>query len=295
MIVLNLYGGGFLSSILKIKNLQSSFTDSENKIAKYILEHGIEVCNLTAEELANTTNTSPASIIRFSKKVGYSGFQELKIAIAKDTEKDNFNENKIYEAITCKDSTTEIIEKIALENIKAIKDTIKLLDKDSIDKATNVMINADKINLFGVGSSSLVAADLQYKLVRINMPAVLHEDYHLQLVSASNMNEKSVAIAISHSGKTKETYKALEIAKKAGAKTISITKFGNNPISDMADINIYTSEIETKLRMGAIASRIAQLTVIDILFVNIIKKNYDVIPPYILKTGHIIGDLKMKD
>ena len=279
-----------MSSILRIKSLQNNFTDSENKIAKYILGHEDEVYNLTAEELANVTETSPASIIRFSKKIGYSGFQELKISIAKDTIENKINEDKIYEAITTHDSTVEIMEKVSLENIKAIKDTIKLLDEDAIDKATDVISAADKINLFGVGSSSLVAADFQYKLVRINMPAFLHMDYHLQLVSAANMNERGVAIGISHSGKTKETYEALKTAKKTGAKTISITKFGNNPISEIADIKIYTAEVEKNIRMGAIASRIAQLTIIDILFVNIIKKNYDTIPEYILKTGYIIED-----
>ena len=284
-----------MSSILRIKSLQDNFTDSEKKIAKYILGHEDEVYNLTAEELANVTETSPASIIRFSKKVGYSGFQELKISIAKDTIENKINEDKIYEAITTHDSTAETMEKVALENIKAIKDTIKLVDEDAIDEAVDAISVADEINLFGVGSSSLVAADFQYKLVRINMPVFLHMDYHLQLVSATNISERGVAIGISHSGKTKETYEALKAAKKAGAKTISITKFGNNPISEIADIKIYTAEVEKNIRMGAIASRIAQLTIIDILFVNIIKKNYDTIPACILKTGYIIEDLRIKE
>src|SRR5690606_12795599 len=123
-----------------------------------------------------------------------------------------------------------------------------------------------------VGSSLLVAADFQYKLARINMPVILHMDHHLQLVSATNMGKDDVAIGISHSGKTNETYKALETAKKRKAKTISITKFGYNPISNISDIKIYTTEVEKHLRMGAIASRIAQLTVVDILFINIVKQ-----------------------
>jgi DNA-binding MurR/RpiR family transcriptional regulator len=284
-----------MSSILRIKNLKSSFTDSEKKIGDYIIENKDKVYNLTASQLAKITKTSPASIIRFSKKLGYSGFQELKISIAKDTSEDDIDEGKIYEAITTQDSTLEIMNKVALENIKAIKDTIKLIDYNSIDKAVEAISNAKRINLFGVGSSLLVAADFQYKLARINMPVILHMDHHLQLVSATNMGKDDVAIGISHSGKTNETYKALETAKKRKAKTISITKFGYNPISNISDIKIYTTEVEKHLRMGAIASRIAQLTVVDILFINIVKQNYSTIPEYIKQTGHIIENLRIKD
>ncbi len=295
IIISDKLGDVCLSCILRIKNSKNSFTDSEKRIAEYIMEHRDDIYNLTVEELSAAIGTSSASIVRFAQKIGYSGYQELKLSLAVDTRHKDFDEEKIYEAISINDSTDEIMEKVALENIKAIKDTLKLLDKEVIDEAVETISSANKINLCGVGSSTLVAADFHYKLTRINMPASLYTDYHLQMVSAANMHEKDVAIGISHSGKTFETYKALETAKKAGAKTISITKFGGNPISKISDIKIYTTEVEKHLRMGAIASRIAQLTVIDILFINIVKKNYDVVSDYILNTGNIIAQLKMNE
>ncbi|MBU5436899.1 MurR/RpiR family transcriptional regulator [Tissierella sp. MSJ-40] len=284
-----------MSSILRIKNLLNELTDIEKVIADFILENQDEVYNLTANELAEITNTSPASVIRFSKKVGYSGFQELKIALAKDIPNYEIDENSIYEAITIHDSTMDIMNKVAMENMKAIKDTLKLLDEKTINEAVDAISNAKRINLYGVGVSSLVALDFQYKLVRINKDANIHMDHHLQLVSASNMSEKDVAIGISHSGKTIETYKALEISRKRGAKTISITKYGDNPVSKVADIKIFTTEVEKHLRMGAVASRIAQLTIIDILFMNIVKKNFNIIPEYIQETGKIIENLRIKE
>ncbi|MGH4124349.1 MAG: MurR/RpiR family transcriptional regulator [Clostridium sp.] len=283
-----------MSSMLRIKSLMNSFIGSEEKIATFIMNNIDSVYRLTASELADKTDTSPASIIRFSKKVGYSGFKELKISLAEESLENNINKNEIYQAITVNDSTSSIIEKVALESMKAIKDTVKLIDVDSIELAVEAIRNANIINLFGVGSSSLVAEDFQYKLVRLKKQANLYKDHHLQLVSASNMYENDVAIAISHSGKTRETFAALEAAKKAGAKTISITRFGENPISQIADIKLYTTEVEKHLRMGAISSRIAQLTVIDILFINLIKQDYEAVTEYVTKTGNMINDLKIQ-
>lgn len=283
-----------LGILIRIKSLKDDFTTSEAKIAHYILNNTDKIYNLTALELANITKTSAASVIRFSKKVGCTGFQELKISLAKDTVSNNMDNNIIYEAVSIDDSTKSIMEKISVENINAIKNTLKLLDENCINKGVDMINKADRIFLFGVGSSFLVAKDFQYKLIRIDIPAFLYEDFHLQLVSASNMNKADIAIGISHSGKTKETYNALEIASKIGCKTISITKYGDNPISKIADLNLYTAEVEEHLRMGAIASRIAQLTVIDILFITMIKNNYNKINERIVNTGELISNLKFK-
>ncbi|MEW8973052.1 MAG: MurR/RpiR family transcriptional regulator [Tissierellaceae bacterium] len=283
-----------MGAIVRIRSLKYDFTESEGKIGQYIIDNPDKVYNLTALELADITETSAASVIRFSKKLGYSGFQELKISLAKDGDRDNSRGDKIYEAISIEDSTASIMEKIAIENINAIKNTLKLLDRDSIDRVVEAIDGANRIFLFGIGSSFLVARDLQYKLARINMPVFLYEDLHLQLVSASNMKIGDIAIGISHSGKTKEIYRALELAKEAGCETVSITRYGDSPVSKIADFNLYTAEVEEYLRMGAIASRIAQLTIIDILFTSIVKKNYNRINACITNTGELIRDLKFK-
>jgi DNA-binding MurR/RpiR family transcriptional regulator len=282
-----------MSSITRINNLKNDFTSSEKRIADFIIANVDRVYNSTASTLASLTNTSPASIVRFSQKLGYEGFQELKIALAKEVHQNVFDEDKIYEKITIHDSMNSIVNKTAAENINAIKNTIKLVDEKVLTEAIEAISSARRINIYGVGGSSLVAQDFQYKLVRIDMPAYIHTDNHLQLVSAANITNRDVAIAFSHSGKTIETYRAMEISKQRGAKTISITKFGKSPISDLADIKIYTTEVEKTLRMGAIASRIAQLTIVDILFIGIVKNNFSNIPGYIQQTSDILREFKI--
>lgn len=284
-----------MSSILRINNLMESFTPSEKKLAKYIINNLDAVSNLSSAELADYAGTSAASVIRFSRKLGYEGFQELKISIAKDIVLSNVNDDKVYEAVSVKDSISDTINKIAGQNICAIEETVKLMDEESIKKAVEVMKNAKHIHLFGVGASALVATDLQYKLVRIDIPVSMYMDSHTQLVSATNIRKNEVAIGISHGGKTVETYKALEMAKKKGAITISITKYGSNPISNICDINIFTTGVEEGLRAGAIASRIAQLTVIDILYIGIAKQNFNKVSNSLKQSSKIVEDFKLKN
>lgn len=247
---------------------------------------------MTVKELSSQSNTSPAAVIRFIQKLGYKGFKEFQIEIAKEIS--NSERTDIHEQITTDDSTETIISKIANAHVNAINNTKSIIKSTDIDNAVNMMLNANCIHLFGIGSSYITALDFQYKLVRINMLTSLHSDYHLQLVSASNINKNDIAIAISNSGKTKETFNSLRLAQKRGAKTISITRYGKNPIAEISDVNISTIDIEQGFRLGAISSRIAQLTVIDMLFMCISKEKYEQIPKHVIESGSIISNLKLK-
>lgn len=277
-----------------MREIFNELTLSEKKIANYIFSNSESVSKLSTGELAKLSDTSAASVTRFARKLGFDGFQELKIDIAKSVAVNgNAGDDNVYEAVTVHDNTREIIQKIALGNIKAIEETVSVIDEEAIAQSIKVINKANKINIYGVGASGLVGLDLQYKLMRINKPANMFLDSHTQLASAIHIKQGDVAIGISHSGRTSEVYKALEAAKKQGATTISITKYGKQPISDLADINIYTASVEKHLRTGAIASRIAQLTVVDILFIGVAKDNFGEITRYLQHTREIVEDLKL--
>jgi len=282
-----------LSCILKIREVYQELTPTEQKIANYVLEHGDEVSVLSVAELGELVKVSPPSIVRFAKKLGYAGYQEMKLGLAKDAALQYKQEDKVYEAVSIHDSTKEIIYKIGNQNINAIEETMSVLDEAEIAQAIDVMTKANYINIYGVGASGLVGLDLQYKLMRINKKSSMYMDSHTQLASSIHMGKGDVAIGISHSGRTTEVYKAIETAKNRGATTISITKYGKNPLSDLAGINLFTASVEKNLRTGAIASRIAQLTIIDILFIGIARNNFSEISKYIQTTRQIVEDFKL--
>lgn len=277
---------------LLIKQIYNTMTESEKKIAEYLFNDSSEVYKFSASQLATITGTSAASVVRFSRKLGFKGFQEFKIALAKD--ESISNEVLEYDYIDTNDTIKEVMLKISNKNVQSINDTVALLDKKNIEEAVKIIQNAKNIYIFGVGQSALIGMDLQYKLIRIHKNVMMSLDSHTQISMSANMSEGDVAIGISYSGKTKEVYNSLIKAKEKGAKCVTITKFGNNPIASLGDIKIQVPSVEKDLRVGAISSRIAQLTVIDILFIGVAKDNFSTVDKYLKETRSMVGELKLK-
>lgn len=283
-----------MSLFLKMNEVKDQLTNSEQKIVSCVLDNNEEVCKSSIQEFAKRCNTSPSSIVRFCKKIGFEGFQEFKIELAKGIPTLKKSQNIVYEDVRVDDTIRNIVEKISAGNIKSIENTIDLLDYDEVEKAVEALSNANNIFLYGVGASGIVAMDFQYKLMRINRNAFMYLDSHTQLSSSVNIQENDIAVGISHSGETLEIFKAIEMANKKGATTISISKYGNNSLSNISNISLCTGGIEKNLRVGAIASRIAQLTVVDILFVGLAQKDFDLVSEYLKGTRMIVDDFKIK-
>lgn len=282
-----------MNIVLKIQERKQDFTQAELKLAEYILDNSSDISNHSVQDFAKLSKTSPATVIRFCKKLGYGGFQEFKINLVKDITHKKNKSDIVYEDITIDDTVSEIMQKLSYENIKVIQNTIKLMDKNEVERAIEALDTGKRIYIFGVGASGLVAKDFQYKLMRIKKTVISYLDSHTQLASSANIERDDVAIGISYSGKTLETYKAIKIAKEKGATTIAVTKYGSNPLSEISDINIHIAGGEQNIRVGAITSRIAQLTAIDVLFVGIAKKDFGKIADYIKNTRDVVEDFKI--
>ncbi|WP_326512569.1 MurR/RpiR family transcriptional regulator [Clostridium intestinale] len=274
---------------VRMKQYSEDFTQSEQKISEYILKNQEEVVNLSAQELGEKTGTSPASIVRFSRKLGFSGFGELKIEIAKTTSSE---EEELDTIISPKDSVSDIAEKVVNRAVTSLKETYSLINIKDLEESINLMREAETIYLFGIGASSLVAMDLMYKLVRINKRVIFNIDSHLQLAAVVHITNKDVAIGISYSGKTREVNEGIIRAKEKGAKVISITNCNKNPLSSISDISLNIPNEERQLRFGAISSRMDQLALIDILFLGVAIGNFDKIEDMLMETKEIVKKLK---
>ncbi|ABR50271.1 transcriptional regulator, RpiR family [Alkaliphilus metalliredigens QYMF] len=278
--------------LVKIRQGLESFKPSEKKVAQFILDTPREIKDLSITELAKKSNTSEASIVRFCKSLELKGYQELKLAVSLETSRAEQGEKVLFEQIGTGDSTQEIISKVSSGNIQAIEDTKNILSSEELEKAIETIDKAKSINIFGLGASSVVALDAQYKFMRINIPTHMYFDSHIQMTSAVHLTKEDVAIGISYSGRTKEIVEAMKVAKKKGAKTIAITQFGDSPLAGSADIKLYTAAVENNFRSGAMASRIAQLTVIDSLFIGVACRRYDEVIEHLYETREVVKDRK---
>lgn len=275
---------------LRIRENFDSMTKSEKKIAEYVLKSSKDIISDSAQEIAIKTSTSPASVIRFTKKVGYNSLNEFKFAlVAEEYTKENTEFDYI---INSNDSIDLIINKLGNKVIDTINDTKELVDDEKLLEAVEAIKNAETIYLYGVGASAMVAMDFQYKLLRINKKVMFQSDSHLQLAVAVHITNRDVAVAISYSGNTREVNLAIEEAKKNGSTTIAITKCGKSILSNIADINLNIPSIEKDLRIGAISSRTSQLFVTDSLFLGIAKENLDKTEKNLISTRNLVEVLK---
>ncbi|MCC3356341.1 MurR/RpiR family transcriptional regulator [Bacillus sp. REN16] len=250
-----------------------SLPPSEKKIASYIIENPQESISLTANELGKRSSTSGAAVIRLCKSLNLKGFQDLKLRIAGDLQKTN---DSGFSDIEPNESIVSVVEKMTNNSIQTIRETAELLSVDELEKAIEVVRNARKIHFIGVGASSIIAQDAQQKFLRINKIAYAFADMHMAATQVANAEEEDVVVGISFSGETKEVARVLQLAKEKNATTISLTKYGSSIVTDFADIKLYTSVTkETTFRSGATSSRIAQLQVIDILFMCVASLQYD--------------------
>lgn len=246
---------------LNIKMQYSKMAKAEKQIADWIFENPGKIISLSIVELAEKCGCSEATIVRFSKKLGLSGYQELKISLASES-----GTSSVSGSITANDSAYEMFEKVCNDVYCSLELTKKALKSENIALAAKKISAANKIVIFGLGNSAAVATDASHKFLRAGLSAVAYSDNHMQVIAASHLSENDVAIAISHSGSSKDIVEALKLAKENGAVTIAVTNEGKSPILKYADIVLSTASAETEYNILALNSRIAQLTIIDALY-----------------------------
>ncbi|WP_139488653.1 MurR/RpiR family transcriptional regulator [Brevibacillus dissolubilis] len=275
--------------LLRIREALPTIKPAERNAAHYILEHPEEVIRLSVKELAEKSNSSQAAIIRLCKNLDLDGYQELKIRIAADLQS-SLSGDEEYKEIQPNDDIPTLIESISANNIHSIRETLKIIDPVAVEQAVQALSRAKRIDLYGVGASQLICQDAQQKFLRINKLCNAFSDTHLQLTSAVTLTPDDVAVGISYSGETTQVLAAIKQAKESGALTIGITKYGANPLSGLVDIRLATASTESDIRSAATSSRIAQLNVIDILFMSVASQNYDETISYLRKTRKAIQE-----
>lgn len=276
--------------LVMLTEMHSKLPPSEKKIAIYILEHPQETISLTANELGKRSSTSSAAVIRLCKSLELKGFQDLKLRIAGDLQK---TKEQGFRDIEPNEAATSIIEKMTNNSIQTIQETAELLSTEELERAVEVLRNAGSIHFFGVGASSIIAQDAQQKFLRIDKKATAFPDIHMAATLVANAKENDVVVGISFSGNTFEVAKILELANKKGVHTISLTKYGSSLVTEQADIRLYTSATrEPTFRSGATSSRIAQLHVIDILFMCVASQEYEETVSHLDETREMIDILR---
>jgi RpiR family carbohydrate utilization transcriptional regulator len=259
---------------LKIKSLIPSLNPALKKIARYIIDNPSRIKYLKIKELAEICGVSEATVTRFVKTTGCKSFQELKIKIVEIT-RDKQNEKEfVYDDVSQEDTVDSIINKIVYINCKALEDTKKIINANDINTAISALDRAEKIDVYCAGGSYVAAENARIRFYRIGKRCVIYNDPNQQAISASLLTPKDAAIGISNSGRTVSTVNALRRARECGATTLCITNHDKSPITEYADVKLFTSVHDPTFFQESMISRLAQILIIDILYAGLAVKHF---------------------
>jgi DNA-binding MurR/RpiR family transcriptional regulator len=252
------------NALTRIRSSYPSLAVSEKRVADWVMEEPEKIIHLSMAQVARECGVSDTTVLRFCRNSGFQGYTDLKLSIARDVVSPT---QVIHDDIAEGDAPATIARKVFLSNIQAIYDTMEVLDEEALIAAINLINNARTVLLVGVGTSAPVVQSLYNMLMRGGMSCKVQTDSYLQLMEMALVEPGDVVLAVSQSGISIDPVLTLKEAKKNGASTICITGNPNSAITEYADVTLIS--VAREARSEAIASRLAQMSIVDALYVII--------------------------
>ena len=255
-----------VSAIYTIRSKYQNLSAKEKKIADFILEHPKDSVNPSIEELAERIGISESTMVRFAKKLGYSGYQRFRIALARETVPSN---EQLFEAeVSDEGDAAEIVFKHACKNLEA---TYAKLDRSVIKNVSSLLSKCNKLYLMGLGGSNTLAQDAYHKLIRTGLNCQYASDYHMQLMLCSQAKEGDAALLFSHTGAGYDTLALAEELKSQRCPIVVLTSNTRSPLAKMGDLVLGVQGGSSHVVAESFSSRITTLALIDVLYIEVME------------------------
>ncbi|QND65989.1 MurR/RpiR family transcriptional regulator [Mesorhizobium loti] len=265
-----------MSVLNRIKAKLDGMAPGDREIGQYIVDNPDQMLRLSTAALAAEIGRSQSSVVKFSQKLGYASYQELKLAVSEAKAQEwQVPAGMIHGSIEVGDNYQVILKKLIGSKLLSMQRTAEANSERIISRTLELLDKARRIHLVGVGASSLVARDFSYKLMKLGRNVLHDSDSHIQMANVSTLGPDDVLFALSYSGASIETLRIAELARKRGTMVIAVTGLHDNPLSRVADICLYTIADEERARSSSITARDAQLTLTDLLFILLVQKQPD--------------------
>jgi len=254
------------SCIYLIHSLKDSFSDKEKTVGGYIPSPPSEAVHPSIEELAANIGVSVSTLLRFVKKLGYSGYQQFRIALATET----FAPESLYYETPITDSEDPVAIAFGMAR-SALDMTEKLLDRERLREVAKLACEAPVFYIFGLGGSGVVARDAFHKFIRSGLHCQTAEDFHLQLMLASQAKSEDLALVVSNTGANKDTLAIVDVLKGGGCKVAAITTYPRSPLARASDLLLLSAAPGASVISEAFSARIAHLAIIDSLYIEVME------------------------
>lgn len=277
----------------KIQACYTSLTPAQRKVAAEVMERPGEVTGLTVSQLADRCAVAPSAVVRFCRAVGLEGFQHLKLALA--TELGRGQGSIPMPAAEENGGAESVVRKVFRAGIQTLTDTLNMLDYATIEKMADALAGAKRIFVFGVGTSSVIAADAQYRLSQMGLWATACTDILMMNVTASNLGPGDVVLAISHSGRTKAVVDAVRRAGEGGAVTLAITSFRDSLLHRGSHHTAFVYADDVNYPVEAVSARVAHTCLVDALTMVLATRNIDDYADRIKARNKILDEIRYKE
>jgi DNA-binding MurR/RpiR family transcriptional regulator len=264
--------------LVAVRSALPGLKPAERRVAERVLADPAAASSMSISVLAEQADTSVTTVLRFCRAVGLDGYPQLRLALAGDVAREDVlvgDQRHLGADISHTDSAADLIAKIAYSDMRALEETAGQLDPATLARAADAIVAARRVDVVGIGASGFVGQDLHQKLHRIGLTAFIWTEAHAALTAAALQRAGDVMVVISHSGQTVDSLEPLLAAARRGATTVALTNFVASPIANAADLVLTTAARESPFRSGATVSRIAQLAVVDCLFVAVAQRSTD--------------------
>ena len=250
-----------------LQQRQGQLTRSGHAVADYLLQHAYEAQYLSISSLARECNVAEATVFRFCRALGFDGYHEMRIALAQANATGTMSSQRELQPGA---STETLFEHASARLFTAINGTQNALSVEAVDEAARMLREAKQVFCFGQGGSMLLANDICARFASLSTKFRTSGDSHLQLLTASLMNEADVVLFVSYSGATRDMMETLRTAKAAGAKIILLTHYEDSPGASLADVVLRCGAQESPLDSGSIPIKVAVLYVGEVLVLRYI-------------------------
>ena len=254
--------------IAQIRTKYNTLSTSQKRVADYVFTSADQVMISSLADFAAACAVSEPTVMRFLRKIGYDSYQIFRVNIAQELaagKSDNF-----YPDITPGDSMESIRDKVLALTARSLQDAMTVIDAAQVERLVDRILKANRIIIIGMGASAAQAFDLQHKLLRFGLNATFCHDPHMINIICTGLDAKSLLIAFTHSGESREILDGIRYAHQNNSFVAAICSYKNSSVVAAADCAILSSSIETQFRSDSLTSRIIQFAIIDMIYVAIV-------------------------
>lgn len=264
---------------------RDSLTKSGAIVADYLMQHAEDAQYLSISSLAKACGVAEATIFRFCRSLGFQGYNEMKIALAKATATASPVALKLEPGI----DTQTLCNHAYTMAVEALNATRNVLDPEAIDHAATLLQRARQVYCLGQGGSQVLAGDIWARFSMLSTKFRTAGDSHMQAITASLMGPEDVVLFISYSGCTRDMMDTLHLAKDNGAKVILITHYDDAPGAALADVVLLCGATESPLDSGSIPAKLAMLFVANVLVLRYTLDNQELANLSLSRTSQALG------